>query len=64
MCNSSTGLRMGTSMPLKAKGTLGLRRALRRAIWVIIMERGELFLFPFVNGTFEWGVLSQLFCPF
>ena len=37
----------------------GLRRALRRALWVIIAERGNLY--PFVDRIFEWGVFIATF---
>ena len=36
---------------------------LRRAIWVMVVEQGTLH--PFVNRTFEWGVVIATFlCPF
>ena len=51
-----------------AQGTLILRRlrhpqrALRRAIWVIIMEHREIV--PFVSRTFERGVIIATFLLF
>ena len=40
-----------------SQGTLTLR-CLRRAILVIVMEQGTGRIVPFVNRTFEWGVVT------
>ena len=36
-----------------------LQRTLWRAIWVIILEQGEIV--PFVSLTFEWGAVIATF---